>query len=279
MAVQTEPVNPMDASGKKTVLDAVRADQANFFAIVDDPKNWNVQTRCEDWEVRDMVGHMIDVTEGYLANWDRARKGEEAPAPYGLAVMGEKLNEHAQAFRSLSREEAIGRLKTAKDKMMSLFDALSDEEWGGFMIMHPYMGPLPAFFYPAAHIMDYGVHTWDMRWGLGQKDGVLDETSAGILVPYMFILMQYTVDQESAEGVDAVFGVKIDGPWGGQWRVTVKDGQFSYAPADNLEDTQALFHFKNASDFALTAFQRFPGGETTGDPKIIDQIRHLFFRI
>jgi uncharacterized protein (TIGR03083 family) len=279
MAVEQEPVNPMDASGKDTVIDVVRTERARFYDIIDDPKNWNVQTRCEDWEVRDMVGHMIDVTEGYLANWDRARKAEEAPAPHGLPVMGEKLNEHAQAFRSLPREEAISRLKTASDKMMAIFDSLTDEEWTGFMIMHPYMGPLPSFFYPAAHVMDYGVHTWDMRWGLGQKDAVLEERTAGVLVPFMFVLMQYTVDQESAKGVDAVFGVKIDGAWGGQWRVTVKDGRFSYASAENLDDVQAVFHFKNPSDFVLTAFQRFPGGETSGDQKVVDQIRHLFFRI
>jgi uncharacterized protein (TIGR03083 family) len=279
MAVQTEPVNPMDPSGKDTVIDVVRTERAKFYDIIDDPKNWNVQTRCEDWEVRDMVGHMIDVTEGYLRNWEFARKGEEAPPTLGLPVMGEKLNEHAQAFRKLSREEAISRLKSASDKMMSIFENLSDEEWGGFMVMHPYMGTLPAFFFPAGHVMDYGVHTWDMYWGLGDKEGKLDERTAGVLVPYMFILMQYTVDQESAKGVDAVFGVKIDGPWGGQWRVTVKDGTYSYEPAENLDNVQATFHFKNASDFVLTSFQRFPGGETSGDPKVIDQIRHLFFRI
>jgi len=279
MAVQTEPVNPMDASGKKTVLDAVRADQANFFAIVDDPKNWNVQTRCEDWEVRDMVGHMIDVTEGYLANWDRARKGEEAPAPYGLGVMGEKLNEHAQAFRSLSREEAVSRLKTAKDKMMSLFDSLSDEEWGGFMIMHPYMGPLPAFFYPAAHIMDYGVHTWDIRWGLGEKDRKLDERTAGVLVPYMlYALLPSTVDAESAKDVDVVFGIDVTGEWGGKWRATVKDGKFEAKPTEDFEGCQAVFRY-DPSDFVLTAFQRFPGGEATGDPEVIEKVRNLFFRI
>src|SRR2546430_7883171 len=33
----------------------------------------------------------------------------------------------------------------------------------------------------------------------------------------------------------------------------------------------ALFHFKSASDFVLTTFQRFPGGETSGDPQVIDR--------
>lgn len=272
------PVNPMDYSGKAIVLDVVRSERANFFDVVEAPENWFVQTRCSEWEVRDIVGHMIDVTEGYLSRWDMARQGEAADA-LGLQVMSEKLNENARAFRRLAREETISRLKIASERMLALFEALTPEEWTSFMVTHPYMGPLPTLFYPAFQVMDYGVHTWDMKWGLGQKKGKLDERTAGILVPYMFILMQSTVDQASAHNVDAVFGIKVDGEWGGQWRVVVKDGTYTAQPADNLEDTQALFHFKNASDFVLTTYQRFPGGETSGDPAVIDQIRHLFFKI
>ncbi len=271
-------VNPMDPSGKDTVLDVVRTEREKFYKVIDDPKNWNVQTRCTEWEVRDMVGHMIDVTEGYLSRWDKARKGEEA-STVGLLVMGDQLNKGAQSFRSLPREQAIRRLKTASDKMMATFDSLTPQEWTGFNVTHPFMGPLPTFFYPAFHVMDYGVHTWDMHWGLGEKAARMDARSAGVLVPFMFVLMQYTVDQESAKGVDADIAVIVDGEWGGKWRVRVKDGQFSYAAGDNLDGVQATFHFAHPSDFVLTAFQRFPGGEATGDPKTIDQIRHLFFRI
>ncbi|HLZ59664.1 MAG TPA: maleylpyruvate isomerase N-terminal domain-containing protein [Ktedonosporobacter sp.] len=270
--------NPMEFSAKETMLDVVRSERANFYQIVDDPEDWYVQTRCTDWQVRDMVGHMIDVTEGYLARWEVARKGEAADAA-GLLVMGETLNENAQGFRALAREEAIARLKADSEKMLAIFDALTAEEWGGFNVTHPYMGPLPTFFYPAFHVMDYGVHTWDMRWGLGEKDRKLDDRTAGVIVPYMFILMQYTVNQEAAKGLDTTFGVKVDGPWGGQWRVTVKDGVFSYEPAEDLAGAQALFHFTNPSDFVLTAFQRFPGGDATGDREVIDRVRHLFFRI
>src|SRR5437764_10640362 len=119
-------VNSMDHSGKDTVLDVIRTERAKFYNIIDDPKNWYVQTRCTDWEVRDIVGHMIDVTEGYLSRWDMARKGEAADA-LGLQVMSERLNENAQAFRSLSRAEAISRLKTDSDTMLAIFEALTPE--------------------------------------------------------------------------------------------------------------------------------------------------------
>src|SRR3984893_4447304 len=204
------PVNPMDYSGKATVLDVVRTERAHFFDIVDNPDNWYVQTRCSEWEVRDIVGHMIDVTEGYLSRWDMALKGEAADA-LGLQVMSERLNENAQTFRSLSRAEAISRLKADSDRMLAIFEALTPEEWGNFIVTHPYMGPIPTLFYPAFQVMDYGVHTWDMEWGLGKKNGKLDERTAGVLVPYMFILMQYTVDQESASGVEPELCLKASG--------------------------------------------------------------------
>lgn len=272
-------VNPMAYEGKKTVLDVVRKERDAFYGIIDNPKNWEVDTRCEGWQVRDMVGHMIDVTEGYLGRWEKAQKGEKANA-VGLVVMGDTLNENALKFRSLKREEAIQRLKTASDKMMQIFDGLSENDWSNFLVTHYFMGPLPTFFYPAFHVMDYGVHTWDMRYGLGEKLRRLDETTAGVLVPYMFVLFQYTVDAKSAEGVDVVYGIEVSGPWGGKWRVTVKDGQFKAEPeTGNFEGCEALFRFDNPSDFVLSAFQRIPGGSATGDPDVINRVRKLFFTI
>jgi hypothetical protein len=141
------------------------------------------------------------------------------------------------------------------------------------------MGPLPTFFYPAFQIMDYGVHTWDIKYGLGDKVGKLDERTAGVLIPYMFILMQSTVDVNSAKGLDAVYGIQVSGPWGGKWRVMVKDSKFEYKPEeDDFVGCDAVFEF-DPSDFVLTSFLRFPGGAARGDPAVIERVRNMFFRI
>jgi hypothetical protein len=192
--------------------------------------------------------------------------------------MGETLNDHALEFRSLPREEALARLKRDADQVTSILEALTPEEWTGFLVPHPYMGPVPAGFYPAFQIMDYGIHPYDVEYGLGDKLAELDEATAGVLIPYCHIVMQYTVDQESAKGVDCVYGMEVSGPWGGRWRVTVKDGQWQSTPEEgNFEGTDALFRY-TPSDFVLTVFGRFPGGSATGDPAVIDQVRNLFFR-
>ncbi len=272
-------VNPMDYSAKDVVLDVVRTERERFFDVVNDPDNWNRETRCEGWEVRDLVGHMIDVSEAYLQRWELAEKGEEAPPPLGWKVMADTLNRGALAHRTLSRDEAIERLRNAADRLMEIFDNMSEEEWSNFMVSHVFSGPLPAFCYPAFQIMDYGVHTWDMHWGLGEKDARLDERTAGVLLPYMFIIWQYSVDEKAADGVDIDYGIKVDGEWGGQWKAAIRDGQFSYEPVEDLSGMETVFHYHHPSDMVLTTYQRIEGGDASGDPDVINKARSVFFHI
>jgi uncharacterized protein (TIGR03083 family) len=277
MSTMVAPVNPMAPEGKQTVMEVLARDRKKFWDMVSDPQNWNVQTRCTEWEVRDLVGHMIDVTEGYQERWDAAKKGEERGA-LGTQVMGEKLNDHALDFRKLPREEALERLRADMDRWTRILEGLTPEEWSGFLVTHPYLGPVPAGFYAAFQIMDYGIHPYDIEYGLGDKLATIDEASAGILIPYCHIIMQYTVDQESAKGLDCVYGISVSGPWGGKWRATVKDGQWSAVPeTGDFEGCSALCEYTPA-DFVLTVFGRFPGGSATGDPEVIERVRKLFFR-
>jgi hypothetical protein len=245
--------------------------------MVEDPQNWNVMTRCAGWETRDLVGHMIDVMEGYFKNWDAAKKGE-TPTPLGMEAMGSTLNDHALDFRKLPREEALSRFKKNAQKLDGMLDGLKPEEWTGFMVSHPFAGPVPAGCYATFQIMDYGIHPYDIEYGLGNKLATIDEASAGLIMPFTFIFWQNTVDQKAAKGVDITYGIEVGGPWGGKWRCTVKDGKFSYEPEKgNFEGVDALFRFENPQEEVMTHFGRYPGGSASGDPEVIEKVRHLFF--
>ena len=277
-ATDFAPVNPMSAEGKDTVLAVMRRDRDKFTRLVSDPDNWNVMTRCTGWETRDLVGHMIDVMEGYFKNWDAARSGKEGSA-LGLTVMGETLNDHALDFRKLSREEALDRFKKDAQKLDKMLEELTPQEWEGFMVYHPFAGPVPAGFYGTFQIMDYGVHPYDIEYGLGNKLATIDEATAGLILPYAFIFWQYTVDEKTSKGQDYSYGIQVDGPWGGKWRATVKDGKWSAEPEKgDFKGVDALIHFSNAADAVLTFFQRFPGGSASGDEDVISNIRKLHFR-
>src|ERR1051325_8776834 len=111
-----ERVNVGDYAGKQFLLDLDRAERAEFYKLLDEAP-WEGKTASGHWQVRDLCGHMIDVTEAYLERWAIARAGQEAPAPVGLKIMAQKLDEGATRFRSLSKSEAIARLKASSDKL------------------------------------------------------------------------------------------------------------------------------------------------------------------
>ena len=271
------PVSPFDGASKSSVLQVMRRDREKFTNLVSDPKNWNVMTRSAGWEVRDLVGHMIDVMEGYFKQWDETKKGG-SPTTAGLDVMGTTLNDHALDFRKLKREEALERFKKDAMKLDGILDAVSADAWGSSLVMHPYGGPAPEGAYATFQIMDYAVHGYDIEYGLGNKLATIPEDSAGLILPFSFIFWQGTVDQNEAEGVDLQYGIDVAGAWGGKWRVTVKDGKFTWEPEKgNFEGCEALFFFPNAQEEVLTFFGRFPGGAAQGDPAAIEKVRHLFF--
>ena len=267
----------MSYEGKENLLRAVRREAEGLFALAEAPDAWEAPTACAGWQVRDVVGHLVDTTEGYFRSFDAARGAGEAGEPLGLRGMAKYVNEGAMAFRSSSQEALLGRLRADFDRVMAIFEALGPGEWTGLMVPHRYMGPLPAFFYPAFQLMDYAVHSWDIRQGTGRAHG-LEGDAADLLVPFMLILWQATVDrQPSVEPCEV--GIRVSGQNGGTWRVRVGPDGLTYAPAEEeAADLPAVIEFDPGS-FVLTAFGRSNSGTIRGDKQLAERYLNLFFRI
>ncbi len=90
------------------------------------------------------------------------------------------------------------RLRDDFHKMQGILEPIGPDDWTGFMVTHPYMGPVPAFFYAAGQLMDYGVHSWDIRQTSGRAHG-LSGDAADLLVPFMFAIWQGTVRTEDVD--------------------------------------------------------------------------------
>jgi len=268
-------INVMEHSGKEFLLNLDRAERAEFYKLLDEAP-WEGATASGHWQVRDLCGHMIDVTEGYLERFAIARAGQEAPAPLGLPIMASKLDEGATRFRSLSKAEAVNRLKTASDKLFEIFDALDDKQWSGEIVNHVYMGPLPACFFAAFQLIDYSIHSWDIKAGLG-RDEPLSEDAAITLIPFMLIVIQYTVDAQRAEGFKTKFGIEIEGAGGGSWAVDV-DGAAVNIVDGSTEGCATVFEF-DPNDFVLSTYQRRRGGSARGDQALAERVRDLLFKI
>ncbi len=267
--------NFMDPAAKGRVLEVLKGEISGLFELVADPERWQAPTACEHWEVRDVIGHLVDTTEGYLPAFGQARTGGTAPEAHGLQVMAELVDEQARSLRKVPRDELLERLHDAADRMMAEFEALSDDEWTSLIVAHNYMGPLPAMFYSVFQLVDYAVHSWDIREGQGQPHG-LSGDAADLLIPVIYILWQATAD---VSGVDQPFsvGVRTSGHNGGDVRFDVSSEGVQYAPGD-VSDLPAILEFDPAT-LVLTGYARMNGGTVWGDRELAGRFRSLFFPI
>ncbi|HSE09613.1 MAG TPA: maleylpyruvate isomerase N-terminal domain-containing protein [Nocardioidaceae bacterium] len=267
--------NAMSYDGKDTILRVVRDQAQQFFAMVDSEDAWQMPTGAGHWQVRDIVAHLVDTTEAYFPAFDAARSHSEVEPAYGLPGMAARVDERATALRTESRGALVERLRGDFDKMMEIFEALTEEDWTNLLVPHFYMGPLPSFFYPAFQLMDYGVHGWDLRQGTGRAHGLTGDV-ADLLTPFMFVLWKYTVTATDVEPCEV--GIRITtGPNAGDTRVSVGPDGLDYAPGD-VSDLPATIEFDPGS-FVLTAFGRGNFGTIRGDRAVADRYLNVFFRI
>ena len=69
--------NAMTYEGKDTILRVVRDEAEQMFALAEAPEPWDAPTACAGWATRDIVGHIVDTTEGYFSAFDAARGATE----------------------------------------------------------------------------------------------------------------------------------------------------------------------------------------------------------
>ncbi|MGH8868318.1 MAG: maleylpyruvate isomerase family mycothiol-dependent enzyme [Actinomycetes bacterium] len=268
--------NAMTYEGKDTILRVVAAQAEGFFDLAGDPGTWTAQTACPSWQVRDVVGHLVDTTESYFVAFDAARSGASVDPAYGLPGMAARADLQARALRTESQEALLDRLRADLSKMREIFDGLSPEDWGGLLVPHFYMGPLPAFFYPAFQLMDYGVHSWDIREGTGRAHA-LSGDAADLLVPFMFVLWQSTasVGPETEPGE---IGIRItSGHNAGDHVAHVGPDGLTLEPGP-VDGLRTVLEF-DAGSLVLTAFGRCSAGTVRGDAREAERFLNLFFRI
>src|SRR6267143_4022250 len=93
----TGRVNVGEFAKKEFLLNLDRAERAEFYKLLEEAP-WEGKTASGHWQVRDLCGHLIDVTESYLERFALERAGKEAPAAIGLPGMAKMLDEGAQRF-------------------------------------------------------------------------------------------------------------------------------------------------------------------------------------
>jgi uncharacterized protein (TIGR03083 family) len=268
--------NFMDPGSRGHIDRVWRRESDGMLSLASDPDIWQAPTGAGHWQVRDVVGHLVDTTEAYFTSFDAARGRGTAPDALGLRDMARYVDEGAQALsRTVPQVDLLNRLRAARERMLGVAAGLTDDEWAGLMVPHKYMGPIPAAFYPIFQVVDYTVHSWDIRQGTGRNHG-LEGEAADLLVPLCFGLWQFTCDTSGVEPFTV--GIRITaGANAGDTAAAVTGEGLAFTPGD-VDSMADVIEFDPAS-FVLTAYGRTNAGTYRGDPKVLERFCNLFFRI
>ena len=266
--------NFFDFASKDNLLRNVRTQSDQMLELASAPSAWEAPTAAGHWQVRDVIGHLVDTTEGYFSGFDIARSGGSAPDALGVRGMDAHVDAGALALRSVPQDELLVRLEKDRAEMFSIMEGLTAEDWNGLMVPHKYMGPIPSCFYPVAQLVDYGVHTWDIRQGTGVSHA-LDGDTADLLVPFCLIVWQSTADCPDLDPFS--LGLRISGRNATENRITVSSAGLAMEPGA-VDDLPLVLEF-DAASFVLTAMGRTNAGTARGDASLANQFCNMFFRI
>ena len=123
----------MDFASKDNLLRTVRGQSDEMLALASDPDVWEEPTAAGHWQVRDIVGHLVDTTEGYFAGFDVANGNGTAPEALGVRGMNEHVDQGALALRGVPQDELLTRLDKDRAEMLAIIEGLDADAWGGLL--------------------------------------------------------------------------------------------------------------------------------------------------
>src|SRR5690348_15872390 len=100
----------MTFEAKDNLLRVVRREAECMFAMAEQPDAWERPTMPPGWQVRDVIAHLVDVTESYFVAFDAAREGSAVPDAYSTRGMAARLDEKAKEFRSQGQSDMMARV-------------------------------------------------------------------------------------------------------------------------------------------------------------------------
>ena len=148
----------------KTLVSSISARAASLT-----PEQLALPSACAEWQVQDVVGHLIGGAERQTDGMRRGRAGDSGP-PQGFTPMDSSAASTSNAQRDIQRRENLGDglLAAFDDHYASLYEVLDGFQPDGWdtLCWHLRRGAMPAWEYIELRIQELAIHDWDMRKAL-----------------------------------------------------------------------------------------------------------------
>ena len=139
---------------------------------------------CDEWQVQDVVSHLVGGAERQIDSMRRGRGGDSGP-PAGFTPMESSAMSATNAQRDIRRREQLaGGLVAAFDdhysQLYEELDGFSPDGWNT-LCWHLRRGAMPASDYIELRIQELAIHDWDMRKALEPEPSLHPESIDSLL--------------------------------------------------------------------------------------------------
>ena len=133
------------------------------------PEQMELQSACSEWQVQDVVGHLLAGAQRQIDSMSRGRAGDSGP-PEGFVPMASTATSASNSQRDVQQRVALGNgLLAAYNehyaRLYEVLDTFNPDRWD-MLCWHMRRGPMPASEYLELRIQELAIHDWDMRKAL-----------------------------------------------------------------------------------------------------------------
>ena len=147
-------------------------------------EQWELPSACAEWQVRDVVSHLLGGAERQAESMARGRSGDSNP-PAGFVPPEPAVLSATNAQRDIDRRDQLsGRILEAFDASYEMlhkeFDEFAKSSWDT-LCWHVRRGAMTAESYVELRIQELAIHDWDIRSAF-QSNAGLDPDCVPILL-------------------------------------------------------------------------------------------------
>jgi len=248
------------------------------------PEQLALPSACADWQVQDVLSHLIGGAERQTDSMRRGRAGDSGPAP-GFTPADSTTMSVNNAQRDIQRREQLGdgllsAFDTAYASLQEQIDGLGPDDWET-PCWHLRRGAISAADYLELRIQELAIHDWDMRHGLEDSPQLnADCVSTLLSATPKWLGMCF----RPGEKLDApvVYEFDLAPPYETSILVRVQGDRFDFPAEDEAPDRRTVCG--EAPTFLLFIYGRITGREAiaanefaiTGDLALLDQFEAWF---
>jgi uncharacterized protein (TIGR03083 family) len=212
------------------------------------PDDWDRDTTCPPWTVRQLAAHVIRQVDSYIGSVETGLRGEVGE-PESRELRAQIMN------RIASQEPAgiVNEMRGTNDKFERWFGDLTPEQ---LAVPGPHShGPRSARWFVDQRLAEVAFHRRDLERSLGQ-DADLDQETARFLLPMLLELNVPAIVRRDRTGGEGTYALAVRDDPSAAWRLTFQPGALDVTRGPS-SDVDASFEADPAA-LALLMYARFP---------------------